>query len=120
MEFMNRIQLRGVVGRAEISTFSNNNSVCNFSVVTDYSSVDREGNPVIESTWFNVSAWNGRDGITSLYDIQKGVWIEVVGRIRSRRYTTQNGEEKTTTEVLARKVTLVPREEDSLQPQRDW
>ncbi len=117
---MNKILLRGVVGRAEINTFGNNNSVCNFSVVTDYSSVDRDGNPCIESTWFNVSAWNGKDGIACIYDIQKGVWVEVSGRLRTRRYTSQTGEERTTMEVLARKVTLVPREDDCLQPQRDW
>lgn len=120
MEFLNRIQLRGVVGKAEVITFSSQNQVCNFSVVTDYSTVDREGNSIIESTWFNVSAWHGRDGVDDIYALQKGVWVEVTGRLRNRKYTTQNGEERYTTEIVARKVKLVPREEEPMQPQRDW
>lgn len=120
MEFLNRIQIRGVVGRVDITTFANNSQVCNFSVVTDFSTVDREGNSAIETTWFNVSAWNGREGIADVYGIQKGVWVEVIGRIRTRKYTNQAGEERVSTEVIARKVKLIPREDDSLQPQRDW
>lgn len=62
MEFLNKIHLRGVVGRAEITNFSNNSRVCNFSVVTEYGGVDKEGNPSPEVTWFNVSAWSGKTG----------------------------------------------------------
>ena len=121
MEFLNKIQIRGVVGRADISTFSNNSQVCNFSVVTDYSTVDRDGNPAIETTWFNVSAWNGKEGIAAdFYEIQKGVWVDVTGRIRMRKYTTQAGEERISAEVIARRVKLIPREDDQMQPQRDW
>lgn len=120
MEFINRIHLRGVVGKAEISTFANNSRVCNFSVVTEYSGVDREGNSAIDTTWFNVSAWSGREGIVDLYEIQKGVWVEVTGRLRTRKYTNQAGEERTTTDIMARKVTVIPRGEDGMQPQRDW
>ena len=46
--------------------------------------------------------------------------MEVTGRLRNRKYTTQNGEERYTTEIVARKVKLVPREEEPMQPQRDW
>ena len=119
MEFLNQIKLRGVVGRSEISTFQSG-QVCNFSVVTDYSTMDREHNPVIESTWFNVSCWGGREGVPDLYAIQKGNWVQVIGRLRMRRYTTQENEEKTIYDVLARKVDLLPREDTLMQPQRDW
>lgn len=119
MEFLNRIKLRGVVGRAEVSSFSNS-QVCNFSVVTEYSSVDRDGNPSAEVTWFNVSLWDNREGCANLYDIRKGLWVEVIGRIRVRRYTAQNGEERSAWDVMARKVTLIPKEDEGMQPQRDW
>ena len=119
MEFQNRIELRGVVGRAEVSTFSSG-QVCNFSVVTEYSTVDRERNAAMEVTWLNVTAWSGREGIPDLYAIQKGAWVEVIGRLRTRKWTTQENEERIAYEVIARKVTLVPREDDHMQPQRDW
>jgi single-strand DNA-binding protein len=118
MEFLNRIELRGVVGRAEVNTF-NDSRVCNFSVVTEYSTRDRDGNPDIDVAWFNVSAWQS-SSMPDFYEIQKGMWVEVTGRIRIRRYTTQDNEERSVMDVLARTVKIVPREEDRLQPQRDW
>lgn len=119
MEFLNRITLRGVVGRADVNTV-NATQVCNFSVVTEYSSVDREGNSVIDSTWWNVSAWAGRDGIPDLYAIQKGCWVQVVGRVRLRKYVNQDNEERSSLDVLARKVEILPREELQMSPQLDY
>ena len=54
------------------------------------------------------------------YEIQKGAWIRVVGRIRIRKYTTQDNEERSVMDVLARTVEMIPREDERLQPQRDW
>lgn len=113
MEFLNRIELRGVVGRADVNTVGSNR-VCNFSVVTEYSGVE------LETTWFNVSAWGGREVMPDLTTIQKGCWVHVVGRLRLRRYTTQDNEERTAIDVMARSVKVLPREEDPLQPQRDY
>ena len=92
----------------------------NFSVVTEYSTRDKEGNSASEVTWFNVSAWENRDVIEDMFAIQKGVWVEVIGRVRMRRYTTQDNEERVALEVVARKVTVLPREDVSMQPQRDY
>ena len=118
MDFLNRIELRGIVGKAEVNTV-NGSRVCNFSVVTDYSSRDNEGNPSVESTWFNVALWEGRGGPLDLYTIQKGSWIQVLGRLRTRKYLNQNQEERTSLDVLARSVKLLPRDDDPMQPQRD-
>ena len=118
MEFLNKLELKGVVGRAEENNF-NNSQVCNFSVVTEYSTIDKERNSIVETTWFNVSAWAGRDRITDLYSIQKGAWVHVVGRIRMRKYTSQTGEERSTMDVVAHTVELLDKEETQMQPQRD-
>ena len=119
MEFLNKINLRGVVGRADINAF-NGSHVVNFSVVTEYSTRDKEGNSASDVTWFNVSAWENRDVMEDMYALQKGVWVEVIGRIRMRRYTTRDNEERTALEVVARKVKVLPREDVSMQPQRDY
>ena len=120
MEFLNRIELKGVVGRAEINSF-NNSQVCNFSVVTEYSTVDKERNSIIETAWFNVSAWSGRNNMQELYNLQRGSWVHVVGRIRVRKCTTQTGEERSAMDVIANKVELLQKDEDNsnMQPQRD-
>lgn len=120
MEFLNKIELKGVVGRAEVNSF-NNSQVCNFSVVTEYSTIDKDRNSIIETAWFNVSAWSGRNNIQELYNIQRGSWVRVVGRLRVRKYTTQTGEERSAMDVIANRVELLPKEEDasSMQPQKD-
>ena len=105
-------------GRAEINSF-NNSQVCNFSVVTEYSTIDKERNSIVETCWFNCSAWSGRDSIIDLYSIQKGSWVHVIGRTRMRKYTTQSGEERTAMDVIATMVELLQKEESPMQPQRD-
>lgn len=119
MEFLNKIELRGVVGRADVNLV-NGTHVCNFSVVTEYSTRDKEGNPDVDVTWFNVAAWEGRDQIGNVYEIQKGLWVEVTGRLRMRRYVTQENEERSVMDVIARRVKVLQREQEQMQPQRDY
>ncbi len=119
MEFLNRIELRGVVGRADINSY-NGNQVCNFSVVTEASAVDREGNSSIEPTWFNVSAWSGVQGVQDLNQIKKGMWVRVIGRLRVRKWVTQDNEERSSNEIPARLVEILPKEDLQMQPQRDY
>ncbi len=118
MEFLNRIELKGVVGRAETNQY-NGTPVCNFSVVTEYSTRDKEGNAAIETVWFNVAAWGDR-GMPDFTEIQKGAWIHVIGRVRVRKYTTQDNEERSSLDVVAQYVSLIPRENTRPQPQRNW
>lgn len=118
MEFINEIRIRGVVGRADVNT-PGSRQVCNFSVVTEYSTVDRDGGPVTETSWFNVAAWEGRCGLQDLHSVQKGSWVEVIGRTRIRKYTTLDNEERTSFDVIARSVQVLPRDMDRMQPQRD-
>lgn len=119
MEFLNKLELRGVVGRADVNAF-NNNRVCNFAVVTENSGVDREGNSTVDATWFNVTAWNGVQGLPNLDLLQKGIWVHVIGRVRVRKYTTQEGEERSVSDVLARRVEILPREDEPMQPERNY
>ncbi len=55
MEFINRIELVGIVGTIRKQTYSGR-MVANFSVVTEYSFKDKSGGTVIETTWHNVVA----------------------------------------------------------------
>ena len=55
MEFINRIELVGVVGTIRRQSFSGR-TVANFSVVAEYAYKDKNGGDVIETTWHNVVA----------------------------------------------------------------
>lgn len=119
MEFLNRIELRGVVGRADINSY-NGNQVCNFSVVTEKSAVSRDGSPSVETNWFQVTAWDRVQGIDDLSQLQKGLWVEVIGSLRQRKWVNAENEERTAYDVQARLVKVLPREALQMSPQRDY
>ena len=85
MEFLNKIELRGIVGLTSLNRVGES-QVCRFSLVTEYSYKDRDNNPVVDTTWFNVTAWEGKN-MPDLRQIAKGVIVQVAGRVRTFRYT---------------------------------
>ena len=44
---------------AKINKFGDNR-VARFKIATNYSYRDKDGKPVIETTWHNIVAWEGR------------------------------------------------------------
>ena len=105
MEHLNRIELRGRVGTIR-SNEVNGSKVTNFSVVTEYLYKTRDGNAVSETTWFNVTAWHGKD-MPDFNSIVKGMPVYVSGRMRTSRYTSAEGVEKQYYEIMANKVRLI-------------
>ena len=62
MEQINKIELRGNVGNVKLQTVGNNENI-RFSVATNYAYKDKEGRPVIETTWPDEGMpWNRRQG----------------------------------------------------------
>ena len=113
MEYINRIELQGKVGSVR-SNVVNGTKVVNFSLVTDYLYKTREGNPVSETTWFNVAAGEGRE-ITNLDQIVKGAVVHVLGRVRSTKFEGTDGTEKHLYEVFANKLQTLEKAPDPQQ-----
>lgn len=105
MEFINRIELVGVVGTIRKQTYSGR-MAANFTVVTEYAYKDKNGGSVIETMWHNVVAWQNGDMPLDL--IERGTSVCVQGRLRCRRYTGEKGEPRTSYEVIAASVNIVP------------
>ena len=105
MEQLNRIELRGIVGSSNVRTVGDKR-VARFSLATDYIYKGKGGEPVIETTWHNIQAWEGKN-IPDVTIIGKGSGVYVTGRYRIQRYQAPDGTEKTSYEVLADKVTIL-------------
>ena len=73
------------------------------SVATNYCYKDAEGCPVIETTWHQVTAWEGK-GCPDLSLLKKGAKIHVIGRLRCRRYVDAAGIERTQFDIVANTV----------------
>lgn len=105
MEQLNRIELRGVVGFTRLQSF-NDTRMLSFSLATNHAYKDRDGNAVIDTSWHNVVAWEGR-GIQDLDKITKGSKVYVQGRIRYQKYTGNDGIERYSTEVFANRLVII-------------
>ena len=105
MEQLNSVILRGIIGNARIQNIGNT-EMARFSLATNYAFKNRSGEPVIETTGHQVTAFKN-DRIPELSTLDKGVAIEVKGRIRNQRYTDANGIERHVSEVIASQLKVL-------------
>ena len=105
MEYLNKVQLRGRVGNARVNRF-NNAGVCRFSLATEYQHTDRQGCQTIDITWHNCSVWE-RSDLPPIDQIEKGSIVELEGRIRVNKYTTQEGIDRTCSEIVVQKLKIL-------------
>ena len=111
MEFLNRIELQGIVSLKKIQSYGDKSSVL-FNMVTNYAYTSKDGMPVIDTTWFQVLAWEGKAISRETAEaIDKGSWVRVTGRLRMYHYTTAEGTNQTAYQVVARKVDIVENDE---------
>ncbi len=113
MEQLNRIELRGNVGNVKLMNVGES-EVARFSIATNYAYKGKDGKPVIETTWHNVTAWPGK-GIPDLKTLYKGSLVHVTGRMRSVKFEGTDGTDKTIYEVLANRMEILDTDE-SVQP----
>jgi len=109
-EHLNRIELRGHIGNIKVFIVGDS-QVARFSLATNASFRNQSGGTVIETTWHNVSAWEGAE-CRNLDQLQKGDPIYVQGRIRNTRYTSADGCERTLCEVVASRLNVLDRGTD--------
>ena len=96
---MNKIIVIGNLGRdPELRYTANGQSVTNFSIASNrrYTS---NGEQKEETEWFNCSVW-GRMAETANQHLQRGQQVYVEGRLKSRTYTTQSGENRHSLDIM--------------------
>ena len=79
-------------------------AVTSFSVATDRSYTDKDGNRAKETTWFKVAAWGKLAEICNTY-LKKGSLVLVEGRISEPKvWTAQDGTHKASLDLTANTV----------------
>jgi len=107
---LNKIMLIGRLGKDAETRFTTNNvSVTNFSLATDYSYKGKNGDWVNETTWHNVVSFNLSDYFKE--NLKKGRKFYVEGRLSKRDYTDKEGIKRYSTEVVSER--LIPLEPSS-------
>ena len=106
MEFLNRIELKGVCGTSRVVNCGST-TACNFSVVTEYCYKSQDGGVIVDTLWLQVCAYGPKPGWPNLTDIQKGTKVFVHGRLRAKRYCDAQGIDRTCYEVVAQELKLL-------------
>lgn len=109
MEYLNKIEIRGIVGQVSFAEVGEKRRA-NFSVCTHRFYKNKNGEDVFDTTWFNVSAWEGPKN--QFPDIKKGDFVGVTGRLRIQKYATSEGAKSSVQEVVATSVTLIQSAEE--------
>jgi single-strand DNA-binding protein len=107
MGTVNRVILVGNLGRdAELRFTGGGAAVLKFSVATTESFKGRDGEKKEETEWHRVSYW-GKNAETLAQYLLKGKQVYIEGRLRTEKWKDKEGNDRTTVEVKADKVTLL-------------
>ena len=96
MEFLNKVELKGNVSSVHFVNIADK-QYARFSLATNISYKNEEGLPVIETTWFNCTAW--KSDKNDIHVIEKGANLHITGRFRAKKFADSEGLERITYEV---------------------
>ena len=97
---LNRVQLIGNLTRdPELRYTPNGNAVCTFGLATNRTWTTDSGEKREEVDFHRIVAWNKLAELCSQF-LTKGRKVYVEGRLSTRNWTGQDGQQKTTTEVV--------------------
>ena len=115
----NKVQLIGNLGNnPEIITLESGKKLAKFSIATNESYKNAQGEKVTETQWHNIVAWNKTAEIVEQY-LEKGKEVDFEGKLTSRSYTDKDGIKKYTTEVVINEMSCKCREYNSFKKEEE-
>ncbi|HPY67934.1 MAG TPA: single-stranded DNA-binding protein [Bacteroidales bacterium] len=103
----NKVLLIGNLGQdPEIKTLESGKKVARFTLATNESFKNSEGQKVEETTWHNIVAWNGLADTASRF-LKKGREVAVEGKLVYRSYEDKKGVTKYITEIVLNDLLLL-------------
>ena len=103
----NRVQLIGNLGQdPDIKTLDSGKKVAHFTMATNESYKNGDGQKIEETTWHNIVAWNGLAETASKF-LKKGQEVLVEGRIVYRTYEDKKGVTKNATDIVLNSLLML-------------
>lgn len=104
---INKVILIGNLGGdPELRYTGSGTAVCNFTVATNESYKDKEGNMVDKTEWHRVVAWGRLAEICGEY-LKKGRQVYIEGSLQTNQWEDKDGNTRYTTEVKAREMQML-------------
>jgi single-strand DNA-binding protein len=111
---VNKVILVGRLGKdPETRYTSGGQAVCHFSMATDESYKDRNGERQKRTEWHRITVWGKQAEIAQQY-LKKGAQIYLEGSIRSGEWTDKEGQKKTSYEINATNFRMLGSRSDSM------
>jgi single-strand DNA-binding protein len=103
----NKVQLIGNLGNnPEIITLESGKKLAKFSIATNESYKNAQGEKVQNTEWHNVVAWNATAEIVEKY-LEKGKEIAIEGKLTSRSYDDKEGNKRYITEIVCNELLML-------------
>lgn len=103
----NKVQLIGNLGNdPEIINLDSGKKLAKFSIATNESYKNSEGEVVKDTQWHNVIAWGKTAVIIEKY-LVKGNEVAVEGKLTNRTYETKEGGKRYITEVVCNELLML-------------
>lgn len=109
-----------IIGRMvkdpELKTTNSGKSVCSFRIANDSGYKDASGQS--QTNWINVTAWGKTAEFVCKY-FPKGALIAIDGRLQTRQYQDNNGQNRTAVEIVAQNVSFCGSKESTSPAQQN-
>lgn len=113
---LNKILLIGHVGKpVEVRTVGDS-KVASFTLATTEKYRDRNGEVKENTEWHNIVIWGKLADVAEKY-VQKGTQLYVEGKLKTEKYTANDGTDRYTTKVYALSMQLLGGKPDGQQNQ---
>ncbi len=104
---LNRVELIGNLTRdPELRYTPSGTAVCSFGIATNRSWTTDTGEKHEETEFHNIVSWNKLAELCSQFMV-KGRKVYVEGRLQTRKWTTQDGQQRSTTEIVISDMILL-------------
>lgn len=105
----NRVQLIGRLGKDPIvNQVSNGSNVARFTLATNDSYKDNDGNKVEDVQWHNIVVWGRKADIVKQY-LTKGNEIAIEGKLAHRSWEDKEGNMRYISEVVVKELLMLSR-----------
>ncbi|MDF1694837.1 MAG: single-stranded DNA-binding protein [Saprospiraceae bacterium] len=110
---LNKVMLIGNLGRdPEVRHLDNGAAVAKFSIATNERYKDKAGEYQTITEWHDIIMWRGLAELAERL-LTKGKLVYVEGKLTTRKWQDQNGQDRRTTEVVANNFQILEKREGS-------
>ena len=103
----NKVQLIGNLGsNPEVVNLESGKKLVKFSIATNETYKNAQGEKVQDTQWHNIVAWNNTADIAEKY-LTKGNEVAVEGKLVNRNYEDKEGIKRYVTEIVVNELVML-------------